>query len=165
MLSYCSLAACCATELRLHDSLLVWGPSSAEWAPRHVLQEVLPQVAPSLAHPSSAMRVSTLRLLCCFQQPWLPAPAAAETKGEQQAGDQPAPVQSSLFPTFLQIESQVQPPGFCAACMMGCGLCPCKALCPAEQHLQQTLLGLSRCQDVAAIQPWFSLHKEPLCKP
>ena len=66
-----------------------------------VLQEVLPLVAPNLAHPSSAMRVATLRLLCCFQQPLLP-PAAATEACKDQGSER-----SAIFPQFLQIESQV----------------------------------------------------------
>ena len=69
----------------------------------HALQEVLPLVAPNLAHPSSAMRVATLRLLCCFQQPLLPPTAATEADRGQDGA------RSAILPQFLQIESQVSP--------------------------------------------------------
>ncbi len=58
-------------------------------------------MAPNLAHPSSAVRVATLRLLCCFQQPLLPPAAATEADRDQSSA------RSAIFPQFLQIESQV----------------------------------------------------------
>ena len=71
------------------------------------LQEVLPLVAPNLAHPSSAMRVATLRLLCCFQQPLLPPAAATEADRDQGSA------RGASFAQFLQIESQVRPQYIC----------------------------------------------------
>lgn len=42
-----------------------------------VLQELLPLVEVNISNPSQAMRVATLRLLCCFDQPSMPSSAAA----------------------------------------------------------------------------------------
>ena len=64
-------------------------------------------MAPNLAHPSSAMRVATLRLLCCFQQPLLPPAAATEADRDQDGA------RSASFAQFLQIESQVGLQYFC----------------------------------------------------
>ena len=40
-------------------------------------------MAPSLAYPTSAVRVATLRLLCCFYQLLLSAAAATEADRDQ----------------------------------------------------------------------------------
>ena len=60
-------------------------------------------MAPNLAHPSSAVRVANLRLLCRFQQPLLPPAGATEADKDQNNA------RSAIFPQFLQIESQVRP--------------------------------------------------------
>jgi hypothetical protein len=66
----------------------------------HVVQEVLPVLAPNLNAPSQAQRAAVLKLLSSFKQPVLPGGDSAR---------QP----STIFLQFAQIESQVQDEGVC----------------------------------------------------
>ena len=67
-------------------------------SPEHVCmwQEVVQRMGAALSAPSQAMRVATLRLLCCFEQPQL-------TSGAAPAGTSQT---SQVFTTCLTIQTQ-----------------------------------------------------------
>lgn len=61
-------------------------------------QEVLQYLLANLSDPSQAMRVATLRLLCCFEQPPLTSDANSAPAGASQT--------SQVFPACLNIQTQ-----------------------------------------------------------
>ena len=61
-------------------------------------QEVVQHVQANLSDPSQAMRVATLRLLCCFEQPQLTSSTASVPASTSQT--------SQVFPTCLNIQTQ-----------------------------------------------------------
>ena len=63
-----------------------------------VLQETVQHVEANLSDPSQAMRVATLRLLCCFEQPQLASSTTLVPASTSQA--------SQVFLTCLNIQTQ-----------------------------------------------------------
>lgn len=73
-------------------------PQYCEPVPRP--QELLPILQPNLSAASQAMRAATLRVLCCYNAPFAPAPAS------EGGGPGALPAPSDVLHLLLQIESQ-----------------------------------------------------------
>ena len=55
---------------------------------------------PNLSAASQAMRAATLRVVCCYNAPFAPAPTT------ESSGPPAPPAPSDVLPLLLQIESQ-----------------------------------------------------------
>ena len=78
VLKACALpcCACYADSNSLQYSAPFAAPDVSSLSCQMLLQELLPLLEVNLSNPSQAMRVATLRLLCCFDQPSMPSSAA-----------------------------------------------------------------------------------------
>lgn len=70
------------------------------------LQEILPLVQPNLAAAAQPVRCATLRLLCCFEQPPLPAVKEGAADKETSPAEAGSAAASDLFSVWHRIESQ-----------------------------------------------------------